>query len=62
MKYFIDDNIWFMGEKQPPRKVLLEFVIPNKDGLTATCYDIEGNQYQLLLSNIRDDQPAEKGR
>lgn len=61
MKYFIDNNIWFQGKRQPPRKVLLEFVIPNKDGLTATCYDTDGDQYQLLLTDIRDDHPIEKG-
>lgn len=61
MKYFIDNNIWFQGVRQPPRKVLLEIVIPNKDGLTATCYDTDGDQYQLLLTDIRDNYPTKKG-
>ena len=61
MKYFIDNNIWFQGKRQPPRKVLLEIIIPNKDGLTATCYDTDGDEYCLLLTDIRNDHPTEKG-
>ena len=56
MKYFIDNNIWFQGKRQPPRKVALEIVIPNEDGLTATCYDMDGDEYCLLLTDIRDDR------
>ena len=61
MKYFIDNYIWFQGVRQPARKVLLEVVITNKDGLTATCYDTDGDQYQLLLTDVRDDHPTAKG-
>lgn len=61
MKYFIDNNIWFQGKRQPPRKVLLYIVIPNKDGLTATCYDTDCDKYCLLLTDICDDHPIEKG-
>ena len=55
MKYFIDDNVWFMGEKQPPRKVYLEFVLPQKDGETAICIDRDGDSYTLNLTDIHED-------
>lgn len=62
MKYFVDNNRWHQGIRQPARKVELVIVSPNKDGLTATCYDKDGDQYQLLLTDIRDDtNPTEKG-
>ena len=61
MKYFINNNIWLLGIKQPARKVLLEIVLPNNDGLTATCYDTNGDQYQLFLTDIRDNHLIEEG-
>lgn len=55
MKYFIDDNIWWAGQKQPPKKVRLVAVIPHNDGLTALCYDSDGDEYTLPLNEIYDD-------
>ena len=54
MKYFIDEEIYYRGEKQPPRKVYLPVVIPNKDGKTALCYDEDGADYTLSLEQIRE--------
>ena len=50
--YFIDDNIWYQGKRQPPRKVELVAVFPNNDNLTATCYDSDGDEYTLKLDEI----------
>lgn len=55
MKYFIDDNIWYHGEKQPPRKVRLPTVIPDPNGRTALCYDEDENEYTLNLSDIKEE-------
>ena len=55
MKYFIDDNIWYQGKRQPPRKVELPTVIPDPNGITALCYDKDGDDYTLPLSEIFDD-------
>lgn len=52
MKYFIDDNIWYQGKRQPPRKVELVAVFPNNDNLTETCYDSDGDEYTLKLDEI----------
>ena len=61
MKYFVDNNIWFQGVRQPPRKVELELVFPQKNGKTAACYDKDGDEYILLLSDIFDADDASKG-
>ena len=53
MKYFIDREIWYRGEKQPPRKVELVSVFP-RDEETAYCYDEDGDEYILPLSEIMD--------
>lgn len=45
-QYFIDTEIYFQGEKQPPRKVYLPVVIPCDDG-SLFCYDEDGNDYSL---------------
>ena len=54
-KYFIDKEIYFQNIKQPPRKVLLPVVIANADGQTALCYDEDGNNYTLNISEIFED-------
>lgn len=55
MMYFNDTNIWYQGERQPPRKVELPVVIPNPDGITATCCDNDGDWYTLTLTEIFED-------
>lgn len=55
MKYFIDDNIWYQGKRQPPRKVELPTVIPDPNGRTALCYDRDGDYYTLNLSDIKEE-------
>lgn len=55
MKYFIDDNIWFQGKRQPPRKVYLPVVINEPNGRTALCYDKDGADYTLDLNDIKED-------
>ena len=55
MKYFIDDNVWYQGKRQPPRKVELVQVWENEDGKTACCYDKDGDSYTLNLCDILDD-------
>lgn len=54
MKYFIDEEIYYQGKKQPPRKVYLPIVIPNEDGKTALCYDEDGDYYTLPLTEIKE--------
>lgn len=54
MKYFIDEEIYYQGKKQPPRKVDLPIVIPNADGETALCYDKDGADYTLPLTAIKE--------
>ena len=61
MKYFIDYEVWYQGKKQQPRKVELISVIP-RDKETAFCYDKDGDEYILPLSEIIDTaHPTEKG-
>lgn len=55
MKYFIDTNIWYHGERQEPRKIELVKVIPDPNGITALCYDKDGDDYTLELSEIFED-------
>ena len=52
-KYFIDNEIYFQGKRQEPRKVLLTSVevIGNK----AICYDEDGDVYTLEPTQILDD-------
>lgn len=50
----------YFSEKSQFIELPLEIVIPNKDGLTATCYDTDGNEYCLLLTDIWDDHQTEK--
>lgn len=48
--YFIDDDIWYHGEKQSPRKVYcygIEF-----EGDIAAFYDEDGNSYHLPKERI----------
>ena len=52
--YFIDDEIYFKGEKQPPRKVKLPMVKKIDDEM-AQCFDEDGNEYMLEVSKIYDD-------
>lgn len=59
MKYFIDDNIWYQGKRQPPRKVELPIVIPDPNGRTALCYDKDWDYYTLNLSDIKEDKIME---
>lgn len=56
MKYFIDNDVWYQGKRQPPRKVVLEVVIPNQDGKSATCYDKDGDSYTLKLTEILEEE------
>ena len=52
--YFIDDQIWFQGEKQPPRKVYcysIEF-----KGDVAIFYDEDGNSYHLPKERILEEK------
>lgn len=55
MKCFIDNNIWYHGKRQPPRKVYLSMVIPDPNGRTALCYDKDGADYTLNLSDIKEE-------
>ena len=43
--YFIDDDIWFKGKKQPPRKVYCHEL--EMHGGKAKFYDEDGNGYSL---------------
>lgn len=54
-KYFIDDNIYFQGKKQIPRKVKLTSVTAIDDE-KAICYDENGDSYTLELSKIYDEE------
>ena len=55
MKYFIDKEIYYQGKKQPPRKVCLPVVIPDPNGRTALCFDNDGDEYTLPLTEIFED-------
>ena len=55
MYYFWDHNIYYQGKRQPPRQVELVAVYPNRDGITATCYDKDGDEYTLCLTEILKD-------
>lgn len=52
MYYFIDDEIYYKGLKQPPRKVELPIVRFNGNGRDAICYDNDGDVYVLPISEI----------
>lgn len=52
--YFIDDDIWYHGEKQSPRKVYcysIEF-----EGDIAAFYDEDGNSYHLPKERIFEEE------
>lgn len=55
MKYFIDNDTWYKGQKLPPIKRKLLIVRPNKDGVTAYCVDKDGDDYTLPLSVIFEE-------
>ena len=54
-KYFIDDNIYFQGKKQAPRKVKL-ISVTEIDNEKAICYDENGDSYTLELSKIYEEE------
>ena len=56
MKYFIDDNIWYQGKKQPSRKVEIVTMYKEPNGKTAVCYDKDGDEYRLNLNEIFDSE------
>lgn len=47
--YFIDDEIYFQGVKQPPRKVELFNVIIDMERKKFTGYDKSGDWYVLNI-------------
>lgn len=55
--YFIDNEIYFQNQKQPPRKVEL-FNIEFNNG-DAFGYDFDGNEYQIPEEDIivEEDEP-----
>ena len=48
--YFIDDDIWYHGERQPPRKVYCYNI--RFTGNVAEFYDEDGNSYHLPKERI----------
>lgn len=52
MYYFIDDEIYYKGKKQSPRKVELPIVRFNSNGRDAICYDNDGDLYILPIKEI----------
>lgn len=54
-KYFLEDEIYYKNQKQPLRKTIITKIIPEPNDRTAICYDKLGNEYQLNLSDIYDD-------
>lgn len=57
--YFIDKKVYYLGKKQPYRKVEIFNVTIYKDFFTAN--DKDGNQYKLDRSEliIEDDSVSE---
>jgi hypothetical protein len=54
MKYFIDDQIYFQGVKQPARKVECHQLEFDKIG-NAHFYDNDGDSYCLPKDRIMSD-------
>ena len=54
-KYFIDREIYFQGKQMPPKKVIITQMEPEMNGKTVLCYDKDGNDYSIDISEIRDD-------
>jgi hypothetical protein len=48
--YFIDDNIWYQGVLQPPKKIYC-YLLDIKYGI-AHFYDKDGNSYLLPEERI----------
>ena len=46
MKYFINDE---------NHKVRLAWATPSVDGEIALCWDVDGNEYNILMSEVLDD-------
>lgn len=58
MKYFIDNNTYYQGKKQAPKKVYLPIVSDNGDG-TVIAIDEDGDDYTLYANQILDDEVKE---
>lgn len=56
MKYFIDDNIWYQGKRQPPRKVYLKSAHIEPNEKYVTCYDMDDNEYRLKIEEVMEDE------
>jgi DNA-binding transcriptional regulator YiaG len=54
-KYFIDTEIYYQNKKQPPKKVIITTMYNEPNGHTALCYDEDGDEYSIELSDIYDD-------
>lgn len=54
-KYFIDKEVYFQNKKMPPRKVIIASMYNEPNGHTALCYDEDGDEYSIELSDIFDD-------
>lgn len=52
--YFIDDDIWYHGKKQSPRKVYCYYIRLNGD--VAMFYDEDGNSYHLPKERIFEEE------
>ena len=55
-KYFIDKEIYFQNKKLPPRKVIIVSMKYEKENEYATCYDEDGNDYEIKIEEIYDDK------
>jgi hypothetical protein len=57
--YFIDDDIWFHGEKQPPRKVYCYNLYHGKDADGndyVMFFDEDDNAYTLPAERIFEEE------
>ena len=50
--YFMEDEIYFQGVKQPVRKTLIIVCMKNEDDNTAQVLSVEGNWYTLNISEV----------
>lgn len=54
-KYFIDREVYFQNKKLPPKKVIITSMYNEPNGHSALCYDEDGAEYSIELSDIFDD-------